>query len=109
MSFTLHYNNRPLQFVPVNGSWVCVLTDFQAAHIRMNLVDQDFVDGPVEQLELNTRASNCLKAAGIFTIHDLVRRKEWDLRKIPNLGNGTMRDIIAALDRVGLTLKGEDE
>lgn len=107
MSFTLHYNGKPLKFVPTNGVWVCVLTDFQAAHIRMNLVDQDFIDGPVDQLELSARASNCLKAEGIFTIHQLVAKTELDLCRIPNLGKTTLKDVIEALGRVGLTLKGE--
>ena len=109
MSFTLHYNKKPLKFVPTNGVWVCVLTDFQASHIRLNLVDQDFLDSPVDVLEINTRASNCLKAAGIFTIHQLINRNEWALRKIPNLGKGTLKDIIYALGSNGLTLKSEGE
>lgn len=109
MSFTLHYNKKPLKFVPTNGVWVCVLTDFQAAHIRMNLVDQDFLDSPVDVLEIPVRASNCLKVGGIFTIHQLVGKTELDLRKLPNLGVTTLKDIIAALGRVGLTLKGEEQ
>jgi len=109
MSFTLHYNNKPLKFVPANGVWVCVLTDFQASHIRMNLVDQDFLDSPVDALEISARASNCMKAGGIFTVHQLIDKTELDLRKLPNLGVGTLKDIIYALGRNGLTLKGENE
>ena len=109
MSFTIHYNNKPLKFVPTNGVWVCVLTDFQASHIRLNLVDQDFLDSPVDVLEINTRASNCLKAAGIFTIHQLIGKNEMDLCRLPNLGKGTLRDIIYALGRDGLTLAPEGE
>ena len=75
----------------------------------MNLVDQDFLDSPVEALEINARASNCLKAAGIFTVHQLTTRTELDLRKLPNLGVGTLKDIIYALGRNGLTLKGEEK
>lgn len=108
MSFTLHYNGKPLKFVPTNGVWVCVLTDFQAAHIRMNLVDKDFLDSPVECLEVTMRAVNCLKAGGIFTVHQLIAKTELDLRKLPALGKTTLKDIIAALGRNGLTLKGEE-
>ena len=109
MSFTIHYSNKPLKFVPTNGVWVCVLTDFQASHLRMNLIDQDFLDSPVDCLEINARASNCLKAAGIFTVHQLITKNEWDLRRLPNLGVGTLKDIIYALGRNGLTLKPEGE
>jgi len=109
MSFTIHYSNKPLKFVPTNGVWVCVLTDFQASHLRLNLIDQDFLDSPVDCLEINARASNCLKAAGIFTVHQLIAKNEWDLRKLPNLGVGTLKDIIYALGRNGLTLSIEGE
>jgi DNA-directed RNA polymerase subunit alpha len=63
----------------------------------------------VDVLEINARASNCLKAAGIFTIHQLINKTEWDLRKLPNLGKGTLKDIIYSLGSNGLTLKSEGE
>src|SRR3989344_4711094 len=40
---------------------------------------QDPLDRPVEEIELSSRASNCLKAARIRTIRDLVGRRSEEL------------------------------
>lgn len=52
---------------------------------------------PVAVLGLGVRASNCLRYAHISTIGDLVARKADDLRRIRNLGGGTLREIVNAL------------
>ncbi len=52
---------------------------------------------PVEDLELNVRAANCLKAQNIRTIGDLVHHAESDLLKTPNLGRKSLNEIKAAL------------
>lgn len=59
---------------------------------------------PVSVLNLGTRASNCLRKAGIITIGDLVERSEHDLRRIWSMGEGMLQEIVDALGKHGLRL-----
>ena len=59
----------------------------------------------LDRLELSTRAKNCLKAAGIASVEDLVELTEIDLFKTPNLGRATIEEIKVALSINSLSLK----
>jgi DNA-directed RNA polymerase subunit alpha len=59
---------------------------------------------PVEELELSVRAANCLKAANIRTIGDLVVREEADMLQFHNFGKKSLDEIKAILDSMGLHL-----
>ncbi len=59
---------------------------------------------PVEELELSVRAANCLKAAEITTIGDLVVREEADMLKFHNFGKKSLDEIKALLEAMGLGL-----
>jgi DNA-directed RNA polymerase subunit alpha len=59
---------------------------------------------PVEELELSVRAANCLKAANIRTIGDLVVRDEAEMLKFHNFGKKSLDEIKAILDTLGLEL-----
>ncbi|MBP3194517.1 MAG: DNA-directed RNA polymerase subunit alpha [Cardiobacteriaceae bacterium] len=58
----------------------------------------------VEELELTVRSLNCLRAEGINTVGDLVRRSEVDLLKLANLGKKSLVEIKSVLERDGLSL-----
>lgn len=60
---------------------------------------------PLEELELTVRAYNCLKAAGIETVRDIVACDEFDLRKIPMLGDRTRHEIIEYISSLGFNIK----
>jgi len=60
----------------------------------------------VEELELSLRAKNCLKAEGIKTIEELCTNNRNYLLKLPNLGKRTLNEIIDALAKRKLKLKG---
>lgn len=60
----------------------------------------------IESLFITTRASNCLKSAGIKTLEDLTKLRPWDLTHIPNLGKETRYDIISALYMAGYYFTG---
>ena len=64
---------------------------------------------PIEELDLNVRAYNCLIRAGINTIDELVNYKRTDLFRVRNLGVGTLKHIEQKLALNGLKLKGEEE
>jgi DNA-directed RNA polymerase alpha subunit len=59
-------------------------------------------------LELSFRATNCLKADGIHTVEELCSKTRVQLSKVINLGKVTLNEIIEALAKHKLKLKGEE-
>ena len=62
------------------------------------------LDQGVEMIELSSRASNCLKVAGIRTIGELVRKSEDDLLAVKNFGQKSLDEIKEKLKEMGLDL-----
>lgn len=62
------------------------------------------LDQGVEMIELSSRASNCLKVAGIRTIGELVIRTEDDLLAVKNFGKKSLDEIKDKLKEMGLSL-----
>lgn len=58
----------------------------------------------VEMIELSSRASNCLKVAGIRTIGELVAKTEDDLLAVKNFGQKSLDEIKDKLKEMGLGL-----
>lgn len=58
----------------------------------------------VEELDLSVRASNCLQAANIKFIGDLVQRTEQEMLKTKNFGRKSLREIKELLADMGLSL-----
>ena len=58
----------------------------------------------VDELELSVRAANCLKAANIRTIGDLVIREEGEMLQFHNFGKKSLDEIKSILDAMGLSL-----
>ena len=56
----------------------------------------------VEELELSVRSSNCLKAAKIDTLGELIVKSESEMLKYRNFGRKSLREITDILD--GMTL-----
>lgn len=59
---------------------------------------------PVEELELSVRAANCLKAANIKTIGQLVVRSEPEMLAFHNFGKKSLDEIKVILETMGLSL-----
>lgn len=57
---------------------------------------------PVDELDLSVRSHNCLKAASIKTIGDLVRREEKEMLKFRNFGRKSLQELVEVLDERGL-------
>ena len=96
-----------LQFVfhPRTCTWVCSIDDRTLMHMKM--YEQPLLDRHVDELELQTRTSNCLKAENIQTIRQLVDCKPSELLKGINFGRRTLRDVEESLARFGLCLTQE--
>ena len=56
----------------------------------------------VDELELSVRSHNCLKAANIRTIADLVRRDEPELLKFRNFGRKSLAELSEIIEQFGL-------
>ncbi|MDZ7315539.1 MAG: DNA-directed RNA polymerase subunit alpha [candidate division KSB1 bacterium] len=57
---------------------------------------------PVDELELSVRSHNCLTAANIHTIADLVRRDEQEMLKFRNFGRKSLTELNRILAEKGL-------
>jgi len=56
----------------------------------------------VDELELSVRSSNCLRAANIQTIRDLVTKSESEMLKYRNFGRKSLNEISTLLEEMGL-------
>lgn len=57
---------------------------------------------PVDELELSVRSSNCLRAAKVRTIGDLVQKGEHEMLKQRNFGRKSLKEIEDILNEMGL-------
>jgi len=57
----------------------------------------------VDELELSVRSSNCLRAAAIGTIQDLVTKTECEMLKYRNFGRKSLNEINAVLEQMDLS------
>jgi len=57
---------------------------------------------PVDELELSVRSYNCLMAANIKTIGDLVKRDEPEMLKFRNFGRKSLQELTKILEEKGL-------
>ena len=63
----------------------------------------------VEELELSVRSANCLLAANILTLKDLVQRSESEMLKFRNFGRKSLNELTAILEGLGLQFGMEVE
>jgi DNA-directed RNA polymerase subunit alpha len=61
---------------------------------------------PVEELELSVRSANCLRAANIKSIGDLVQKTESEMLKYRNFGRKSLSELADILHEMGLHLDG---
>lgn len=59
---------------------------------------------PVEELDLSVRAQNCLQAAGIRFVGELVQKSEPEMLKTRNFGRKSLKEIKDVLTDLGLSL-----
>lgn len=59
---------------------------------------------PIEEIELSSRASNCLKVARIKTIGELVSKRDEELLAVKNFGKKSLDEIKDRLKDMGLSL-----
>ena len=60
------------------------------------------LDLTIDEMELSVRSYNCLQAAGIKYIHELVSKEENQMLKYKNFGRKSLTELIEKLDSMGL-------
>ena len=73
---------------------------------------EELLNKPVTALNLSVRASNCLEAARVSTLRELVSRTEADLLRVRSFGKTSLQEVHNKLAEVGLRLgltSGEEE
>ena len=70
--------------------------------------NQKALETSIDDLDLSVRAYNCLKRAGILTLHDLVDKSETEMMKIRNLGKKSLKEVIDKVKSMGLNFRDDD-
>lgn len=70
---------------------------------------RELLSQSVDELDLSVRAHNCLKAANIKSIGDLVRREESEMLKFRNFGRKSLQELVQVLEERGLAFGMEVE
>ncbi|MCX5784049.1 MAG: DNA-directed RNA polymerase subunit alpha, partial [Elusimicrobia bacterium] len=71
---------------------------------RQDSKREDILSQSVDLIELSSRASNCLRAAKIHTVRDLVKKTDVELKNIKNMGAKSLEEIKNKLMDMGLSL-----
>ena len=69
--------------------------------------DDRVLERTIEELDLSVRSYNCLKRAGINTVHDLTEKTEPEMMKVRNLGRKSLEEVKVKLADLGLGLKND--
>ena len=70
--------------------------------------NQKILETSIDDLDLSVRAYNCLKRAGILTLHDLIDKSENEMMKIRNLGKKSLKEVMDKVKSMGLKFRDED-
>ena len=57
----------------------------------------------IDEMELSVRSHNCLQAAGIKFIYELVSKEENQMLKYKNFGRKSLTELVEKLDQMGLS------
>ena len=69
--------------------------------------DDHVLERTIEELDLSVRSYNCLKRAGINTVHDMTEKSEAEMMKVRNLGRKSLEEVKVKLTDLGLGLKND--
>ena len=82
--------------------------DPEVAIERGELTKDRVLEMTIEELDLSVRSYNCLKRAGINTVHELTSKTEEEMMKVRNLGRKSLEEVQEKLERLGLRLRAEE-
>ena len=85
--------------------WKNFLPQHPTVATKQEINEKRLLARKIDDLELTVRSTNCLKAEEIYTIGELIKWKERELLKTPNLGKKSLREIQKALQVWGFKLR----
>ena len=93
---------------------ILVITEEEEEEVVEELSEEakkriEYLNMPVSDLELSVRSYNCLQAAKIDTIRDLVQKTEQDMLKYRNFGKKSLNEIKQILVEMNLSFGMELE
>ena len=85
--------------------WKNFLPQHPTVATKQEINEKRLLARKIDDLELTVRSMNCLKAEGIYTVGELIKWKERELLKTPNLGKKSLTEIQKALQVWGFKLR----
>jgi DNA-directed RNA polymerase alpha subunit len=74
-----------------------------------NTVEMELLKKSVDDLELTVRSTNVLRHERIITIGDLVKKSDFDILRMENIGRKALNEIKESLAKHGLSLRCKSE
>ncbi len=96
--------NPFVQYHDLDSRMVLAAAPVRASSVGLNAETQKLLQQPISDLDLSVRASNCLEAARILTVEELVQKTEGDLLRLRSFGKTSLREIRRKLSDIGLSL-----
>ena len=89
-----------LGFFMFNDSQVIKAVDDEELNVALEV--KGILLKSIDEMELSVRSHNCLQAAGIRTISELVSKEEHQMLKFKNFGRKSLTELTEKLDELGL-------
>lgn len=86
------------------GKDVVVTSSASETHAPPDSEMDELLNRPVSSLSLSVRASNCLEAARVTTLRELVANTEADLLRFRSFGKTSLHEVQRKLSDIGLSL-----
>ena len=85
--------------------WKNFLPQHPTVATKQEINEKRLLARKIDDMRLTMRSTNCLKAEGIYTVGELIKWKERELLKTPNLGKKSLTEIQKALQVWGFKLR----
>jgi len=106
-SFSATYLREHLKFVEaISNPSVLEISDGVSEE---TILLRKLLSSTIDEMELSVRSFNCLQAAGIKYIYELVNKEENQMLKYKNFGRKSLTELVEKLDSMGLQFGMEIE
>jgi DNA-directed RNA polymerase alpha subunit len=101
--FSFKFKDITICFVRMySDCWICSLPDLVALKLLRQVSDLSNVS--VDELDITERLKNVLKAGNILFVYELIRCTQSELRRLPNFGVKSLKEVNYALAELNLEL-----
>ena len=100
VSYTATYLREHFKFIEAISNPSVLEISYGVSDETMAL--RKLLNQTIDEMELSVRSYNCLQAAGIKYIHELVSKEENQMLKYKNFGRKSLTELVEKLDSMGL-------